>query len=110
MNCPRCNQEIATGAKFCNQCGLSTSSDMQAATIIASSQSSETAIDPSLKQTQVGATSPPANSMAGRLIEAKYELMELLGEGGMGSVYRARRLRIGDHVAIKILHQKFLTE
>jgi serine/threonine protein kinase len=83
---------------------------MPAATIIASSQASDTTVDQGLKETQVGAPKLSANAMAGRLIEAKYELLELLGEGGMGSVYRARRLRIGDHVAVKILHQKFVTE
>jgi serine/threonine protein kinase len=89
---------------------MSVSSEVPAATVITSSQEAETIVDPNLKQTRVVAPSPPSHSMAGRLIEAKYELQELLGEGGMGSVYRARRLRIGDYVAVKILHQKFLTE
>ena len=44
------------------------------------------------------------NSMIGRTIEGKYRLDALLGEGGMGCVYRATRLLIGDTVAIKILH------
>src|SRR5690349_15207646 len=104
MNCPRCHHEIAQEAKFCNQCGLSISTEIPAATVIASTPAADATIDASLKQTQ--AATPPANAMTGRIIEAKYELQELLGEGGMGSVYRARRLRIGDTVAVKILHQK----
>ncbi|MBI3654023.1 MAG: protein kinase [Acidobacteria bacterium] len=110
MNCPRCNQTIPNEAKFCNQCGLSISAAMQAATLIATSPPANATGDAHLQQTQTAAVPAAAHPRTGSIIEAKYELMELLGEGGMGSVYRARRLRIGDHVAIKILHQKFVTE
>lgn len=41
--------------------------------------------------------------MLGRVIEGKYAVEEQLGRGGMGAVYRARHLLIGDHVAIKVL-------
>jgi serine/threonine-protein kinase len=37
------------------------------------------------------------------VLDSKYELLERLGEGGMGTVYRARRLHIGDEVAVKLL-------
>jgi serine/threonine-protein kinase len=41
--------------------------------------------------------------LIGRVLDSKYELVERLGEGGMGAVYRARRLHIGDDVAVKLL-------
>jgi serine/threonine protein kinase len=41
-------------------------------------------------------------------LDSKYELLEQLGQGGMGAVYRARRRHIGDEVAIKVLLQKYL--
>lgn len=50
------------------------------------------------------------NSMIGRTIEGKYRLDALLGEGGMGCVYRATRLLIGDTVAIKILHSETMRD
>jgi serine/threonine protein kinase len=43
-------------------------------------------------------------SHVGLRIDNKYLLEAELGSGGMGTVYRAARLLIGDSVAIKILH------
>jgi len=40
----------------------------------------------------------------GQVVISKYKLLRLLGEGGMGSVYEAEHLRLGTHVAIKVLH------
>jgi serine/threonine-protein kinase len=47
--------------------------------------------------------------LIGHLIDGKYELTAKLGEGGMSVVYRARRVHIGDEVAVKILLRKFIT-
>ncbi|HVY47439.1 MAG TPA: serine/threonine-protein kinase [Minicystis sp.] len=40
----------------------------------------------------------------GDLIEGKYRIVRLLGEGGMGSVYEGENVRIHRRVAIKVLH------
>jgi hypothetical protein len=42
----------------------------------------------------------------GDLIADRYELEELVGTGGMSSVFRARDLQLGRRVAIKILHER----
>lgn len=42
--------------------------------------------------------------LVSKVIDNKYELLEPLGEGGMSVVYKARRLRINDEVAVKLLH------
>lgn len=48
--------------------------------------------------------------LIGHRIDGKYELLSKLGEGGMSVVYRARRMHIGDDVAVKILTGKFVKD
>jgi eukaryotic-like serine/threonine-protein kinase len=40
----------------------------------------------------------------GAIIDDKYRIARQLGAGGMGAVYEAENLRIGRHVAIKVMH------
>jgi len=48
-------------------------------------------------------TLPPLG--AGRRLGEKFEILGVLGEGGTGIVYDARRLGEGDRVALKLIHQ-----
>ena len=41
------------------------------------------------------------------LIADRYELEELVGSGGMSTVFRARDQQLGRRVAIKILHERY---
>jgi tRNA A-37 threonylcarbamoyl transferase component Bud32 len=45
--------------------------------------------------------------MSGELIAERYELEELVGKGGMSSVYRARDRLLERMVAIKLLHEHY---
>jgi serine/threonine protein kinase len=46
---------------------------------------------------------PPLS--AGRTLGERFEIVGVLGEGGMGIVYDARRIAEGDRVALKVIHQ-----
>lgn len=96
MNCPSCRQVLFDDVHFCSNCGVSTR-QLNAETRIIDQQET-------IPYTQ------PADYLLGRVLDAKYELVELLGQGAMGAVYRARRLHIGDEVAVKLLHADLVLE
>ena len=107
MKCQRCQNELPHDALFCAVCGLPTSR-----------HPSDAATQKDLQQ-QTNADSPRATDETyvaepdpriGLILDSKYKLIESLGEGGMGSVFRAERLHIGDEVAVKLLHRDLVRE
>jgi serine/threonine protein kinase len=94
MTCPQCQELLAENTRFCRRCGLRLTSENRD-TIIAGAR-------------DTGEGSQPSDSLLGKVLDAKYELMARLGTGATGTVYRARRLHIGDEVAIKILSQDYV--
>jgi predicted Ser/Thr protein kinase len=48
--------------------------------------------------------------VVGELIAGRYELEELVGTGGMSSVYRAHDRLLERNVALKVLHEQFTAE
>ncbi len=50
---------------------------------------------------------PSAQARIGETIAGKYELLRLLGEGGMGAVYEAHHAFTDRRVALKLLHPHF---
>jgi len=105
MRCQSCQSQLPDEAQFCASCGLATAR-----------HSSDAATQIDLQQ-QTNADSPrPTNEQTvddpriGVVLDSKYKLIESLGEGGMGSVFRAERLHIGDEVAVKLLHHELVRE
>src|ERR1043166_6348796 len=44
-----------------------------------------------------------SGSLVGKALDGQYQIEVMLGKGGMGAVYRARHILLGDRVAIKVL-------
>src|SRR5882672_5380788 len=44
-----------------------------------------------------------SGSLVGKALDGQYQIESMLGKGGMGAVYLARHILLGDRVAIKIL-------
>jgi serine/threonine-protein kinase len=97
MICVNCGNENAEGARFCNNCGVTLSPSQIPAGVGSLAASG-----------QVVATieSEKKDKLIGRTIEGRYRIDNIIGLGGMGSVYRVTRLLIGDEVAMKILHSE----
>lgn len=103
MNCPQCQASLSDGARFCTSCGASITR-IETASGYAPERPTEVV-------NAYGVTDPaPFDPLVGRVLEAKYKLVSRLGEGGMGAVYRAKRVHIGDEVAVKVLHTQYVKE
>ena len=92
MICSRCGNENAKDARFCNHCGGTLTGPQE--------HQAEAAFAETLR-----AEPKAPDPMLGRSIDGRYRIDSLIGAGGMGTVYSATRLLIGDEVAIKVLHQ-----
>src|SRR5688572_4107915 len=100
--CPQCEMFLNKEAMFCAECGLPLSLPES----IGPHPYYENHYHASLPTIRLVNPDP----LIGRVIDGKYELKAQLGKGGMSVVYRARRVRIGDDVAVKILLDKFVTD
>ena len=95
--CPECELFLNEEAMFCAECGLPL-------TLPGGSHPYyESHYVASLPTRRLNDQDP----LIGYKIDGKYELVARVGEGGMSLVYKARRLHIGDEVAVKLLRQKY---
>lgn len=108
MKCQSCEQVLADDAQFCGSCGMSTASHpSNAETRVDVQEVTNDAGDRPFTDEQYA---PRHDPRLGLILDSKYKLIESLGQGGMGSVFRAQRLHIGDEVAVKLLHRDLVRE
>jgi serine/threonine protein kinase len=97
MICTNCQTVNDGENQFCRECGAT----LMSAGLTTPFENHDRMKGESVVASQVS----QKDEMAGHCIDGRYRLEARIGLGGMGTVYRATRLLIGDEVAIKILHQ-----
>ncbi len=86
MKCPKCETVNPADSKFCKEC----------ATSLPSSDKPQISVTRTLETT--------ADEFArGTLFAGRYEIIEELGVGGMGKVYRAHDTKLNEEVALKLI-------
>lgn len=86
MKCPKCNSENPADTKFCGECAspLHPSEEIPASP----TKTLET---------------PTEELTRGTTFAGRYEIIEELGKGGMGKVYRVEDKKITEEVALKLI-------
>lgn len=94
MKCPRCQFENPTDSLFCSRCGTQLLSPAKPASVTQTAT-----LQTPLRELSVGST-----------FAERYQVIEELGKGGMGRVYKALDTAIKEQVALKILNPEIAAD
>jgi serine/threonine-protein kinase len=109
--CPKCAADAADGVAFCGECGAHLVVGAGVAPTLpgepaAVALGADEATASTVPGAPIAGAPPRARESAaphapGALVDRKYEIVRLLGEGGMGVVYLARDVHTGTEVVLK---------
>jgi serine/threonine protein kinase/tetratricopeptide (TPR) repeat protein len=110
MKCPKCETVNPDTQRFCGDCGT----DLDHPGEDLKKQPFVPKISPADLKKQASFTrtmETPADELTrGTLFAGRYEIIEELGEGGMGAVYRAQDTKLNEEVALKLIRPEIAAD